>query len=349
MPSSQRNLTLIIPGLLPFATAETQEIKQQLPSLDALSRLLCRAKKEIISSSSAEVLLCGEFGLVPKGKESLPIAALTYLADKGVVAEKNVIRADPVFLKADRDCLLLLGYKNLDLTLDEAEKIVDEVNGTYNDCDWNMEVGNEDRWYIISNQDFNIDSYPLYDVFGKNIDRYLPHGDNERQWRSVVNELQMLFHNSSVNITRETKHLTPVNSVWIWGQGTLANPVASMPIRFAQVWSNDALSQGLSKWQGVGHNPLPDTASIWSEQSREGAHLVVLEDLRYLARTDFAAWTQQLQKLEENWFIPLLYAIKSGDIDSLQIKTPYGCQFYIDKFTQRSWWKKSLPWYAALT
>ncbi|WP_455206030.1 hypothetical protein [Kaarinaea lacus] len=349
MPSSHKSLTLIVPGLLPFATAETQEIKQQLPSLDALSRLLCRAKNRITPIFSTETLLCSEFGLVPQANESLPIAALTYLADKGVMAEKNVIRADPVFLKADRDRLLLLGYKNLDLTLDEAEKIVDEVNRTYNDCEWNMEVGNEDRWYIISGQDFNIDTYPLYDVFGKNIDRYLPHGDNERQWRSVVNELQMLFHNSTVNISREIKHLTPVNSVWIWGQGTLANSVSSTPVQFAQVWSNDALCQGLSNWQGVDHKLLPGTASIWNEQSREGEHLVVLEDLRYLARTDFVSWTQQLRQLEDNWFIPLLYAIKSGDIDSLQIKTPSGCQFYIDKATQRSWWKKSLPWYAVLS
>jgi hypothetical protein len=74
--------------------------------------------------------------------------------------------------------------------------------------------------------------------------RHLPRGDNERQWRSLFNEAQVILHNHPVNARRVQRGQVPVNSLWFSGAGKLPDWVRT---RFAQVASPDSVVAALAK------------------------------------------------------------------------------------------------------
>jgi len=66
------------------------------------------------------------FGIAPEAGQDLPVAAVTRVADMGVIDREWWIRADPVYLEAGHDSLVL--HAGLGLTPDEAAQLVAELN-----------------------------------------------------------------------------------------------------------------------------------------------------------------------------------------------------------------------------
>lgn len=353
------NVTLVFPCIFPFSVEEWRELKSQelpqipsqlpsqLPELDALSLFLSRAEREHANQLEFESLLYSLFGI--RQRDNISIAALTYMHDKGEVPQKTVLRADPVYLKPDRDCLYLLGSDNLNVTPEEANKLISEVNMLYHDTDWQLEMGTSNRWYICSDSEIPIKTSTLNDAFGKNIEPYLPQGDDGKKWRGLITEWQMLFHNSSVNLQREAAGRLPVNSVWIWGEGEMPSQHSDKPQHWSHVWSNDALCGGLATWANCEKHRLPASSSEWAEQAATGNHLVVFDDLRVMARVDYQAWINAMTELEEQWLKPMMDNIKNNRIGKMTIEVGNGMRMVVTRSSIKKWWKKIRPWYDWIT
>jgi len=336
-------VSLLIPGLYGFVSQEWQEIQPHLPRLPGLSALLNCGRRTVTTPSDFEFLLAEKFALA--APDPLPVAALTYLYDKNRSPSHYVLRADPVYLKADRDCLYLLGSDGLEVTAQEAVALAAQINRLYEQDGWSLEIGAPDRWYIVTEKKPLIKTSPLHEVFGKSIAGFLPQGQDEKKWRVVLTELQMLLHNSEVNMQRAMDRRLPINSLWVWGEGGLPEPASSETIRIEYVWSNQALCLGLAQWANCPGGDLPPSASEWIEGVKPGRHLVVFDDMRVLAKENFHVWMDKLVCLDEDWFSPLMRAFNTGLLANIRIETENGSVFNLARSNWNKWWRKQRLWY----
>jgi hypothetical protein len=81
-------------------------------------------------------------------------------------------------------------------------------------------------------------------VLGDDLARHLPSGENERQWRHLLNEAQVILHNHPVNAARVKEGKAPANSVWFWGAGVLPHWVRT---RFSRVMTKEEDVLALAK------------------------------------------------------------------------------------------------------
>jgi hypothetical protein len=348
------SVTLMIPGLMAFPPQRWQELTSQIPALPALTTLLNQARCVSRTASNFETMLATKFGFSPQHssqqhtqehtQEQLPVAALTYWYDKGRPPSRAVLRADPVYLKVDRDCLYLFGRNSLHVSMDEAKAVITQINSVYSDTLWSMEIGAADRWYVSFEDEIGIQTHSLTDAFGKNIHAYLPQGAVGKKWRAVLNEIQMLLHNSNVNLRRDVNRHLPINSIWLWGEGPLPSRPANRVHTFDYVWSNEPLCRGLALWAQCPGDELPSTASEWIKRTPAGRHLIVFDDMRILAREDFQSFKSKLIELDKTWLASLQKAVTNGQIQ-LNIEIENGTLFECSKPHWFNWLRKKRLWH----
>ena len=278
-------LVLLVPGLLgPGAAgagdpASAQALVAGL-DLDGLDRLLARAVHtgEKAADESLEALAFRSFGhAAPPAGADWPVAALTALVDgfaeEGVgvrlradgFAEEGSrirLRADPVHLRADIDDLVLFDASDIDLSPDEAEALARTVNDALAPHGPRIEAAHPHRWYVAPDAPARIATTPLSRAAGTPVSDALPRGPDAARWHRWMNEVQMALHECPVNVERERRGAAPVNSVWVWGAGSLP-PAGGAPAPFVQVWTDDALLRGLARHAGVERGANPAGAEEW--------------------------------------------------------------------------------------
>ena len=193
MPSESA-LTLFIPDLFGFQSTLsklTSEEKSQLPkiSLPILEKWLSRASFE--KTSNQEDSLFAELGLREFSNSDKPYAALSLLAEKSpdLDLDKNTywLRADPVNLQPDRDTALLAGHEELNLTQDEANKLVAQINEHFSNEPWTLIALAPHRWYLRLETPANLKTTPLPKVLGQDIKDLIPTGDDSDYWFKTIN------------------------------------------------------------------------------------------------------------------------------------------------------------------
>ncbi|HTD90415.1 MAG TPA: hypothetical protein VK663_07120, partial [Burkholderiales bacterium] len=152
-------------------------------------------------------------------------------------------------------------------------------------------------------------------VIGRDVRPFLPHGPDSLRWHRILTEIQMLLHAHAANDAREADGQVPVNSVWLWGGGTLPPPA---PAPFATVWSDDAIVRALAQHSGCPVQSRP--AAITVPALEEGSHLFSCELLTAcLHRGDVQAWSTAVTALDRDWFMPLLGALKSRRLSTVTL------------------------------
>jgi hypothetical protein len=74
------------------------------------------------------------------------------------------------------------------------------------------------KWHLQHPRLHTLDTASPERAQGRAVTHWLPTGDFARVWKRIANELQMLLYNHAINDNREL----PINSVWLWGTGSLA-------------------------------------------------------------------------------------------------------------------------------
>jgi hypothetical protein len=130
-------------------------------------------------------------------------------------------RLDPVHLHVGRDHLVLTDPRALGLAADDARALADAIAPLFADEGLALETATPRRWYLRETDParaLRLRTRPLAGATGRNIDAWLPQGEDARRWRRLVNEIQMSWHGHAVNARREAAGLASVNSVWIEGR-----------------------------------------------------------------------------------------------------------------------------------
>lgn len=305
------HLQLVVPDLF-WPVAQDPAVMADL-RLSALETLLAKGRRFARPEHNIESWLMQTFGVPDAGS-----APLALQADGGVPGSYVWLRADPCHLRVGRDRIRLSDASAFNVSREEAEALVESLNQHFGDDGLRFFPMQPERWYLRMDHLPQIETTPIAAARGQDIDALLPRGPQAMQWQATLNELQMLMYQHPVNDAREARGDPEINSVWLWGAGTLQAP----PTRpFPRVRSRDPLAAGLVQASGGAIFPLPQNAEQWSRAApAEGIELIVLDALSTpAAYEEMHAWREQMQAYERDWFAPLLDALRHERIGMLTI------------------------------
>lgn len=334
-------LHLIVPGLLALGRLGHTDPALLQPAAPALAWLLARADDCAAPAASDDVLF-EAFGVpVPTATDG-PVAAITHLADGGTVDDGWWLRADPVHLRPDLKGVWLADARILALEPAESQALVTAFNQTFAADGLQLDAPRPDRWYLRLPTDPGIRTCPLIDAIGHDIHPLLPHGPNERYWRTLLTEAQMLFYSHPVNQNREQHNQPLANGLWLWGGGRCPTS-ARAPA--AGLYARDPLARGLARLAGTAIAPLPQHADDWLEAAAdEAASLVVLEDARYdTADGDPAAWVEHVAALDKTWFAACQRWLQTGQLQTLRLEPDNGRRYELSSAARWRFWRRIRP------
>ena len=335
---SPLHLTLVVPGL---ARALGERITEgvQLPFLESL---LGKANLGMAVTLHYESLLFTLFNIPQPEPMDIPLAPMMYPWDKGSISSEEGwwLRADPVYLRPDRDRLVLFGPRYLELNEAESQSLATIVAPLFTEYGWQFEALQPDRWYLRLPQPERVAFTALGIVEGKYLEPALPAGADGSRWRALLNEIQMLLHDCPINREREDRGLPVVNSLWFWGAGEA--PLCSTSSWQQVGWGQDPLLQAIAAYCKVPGQLAPLEASTWLEGiSAPGDYLLVLDSL--LPVIDPFRYREVLLALEKNWFSALYAALRNRRLTSLTLYPLNGHCYYLTWL--RTWylWRRPRP------
>ena len=311
-------LTLLVPELI----WPEPDDRDTLDGLDcpALTTLLARSRLTRRPPQSLEATLTDAFGHT----EDAPYAAFRRLGESSALADANPafwLCSDPVHLRFHHEHLILADSSSFGIEMKEAQALSESLNQHFSDIG-RFHVASAERWYLQLADHAGLGRFevpPLSAVAGRSIERLLPETAQAKTLRKLLNEIQMLLHAHATNQQREDDGRLPINSLWLWGGGTLP-PRAETD--FDGMWSSNPLALGLAHASGVPTHPVPVTASAFFDHAAaDTSHLIVLEDLLGPVQYENGeAYRKALNGLDSRWFAPLRAALASGKISQLRIE-----------------------------
>lgn len=234
---------------------------------------------------------------------SLPTAALTRSLDASDAAGALWLRADPAFAMVDAVTARLMACGEIGLTQVESAELARALRPLFGDAGFPLEAMRPDRWYLRCPIDARLPAFAdPADVLGDNLIAHLPRGDNERQWRNLFNEAQVILHNHPVNTRRSERGQVPANSLWFWGASKLPEWVRP---RFGAVASDDLAVVALAKLAKIPVVEVHDALAKPKADILIDAALVPEIDARRFARVDlkFASGERFRYRHSQRWRI----------------------------------------------
>lgn len=246
---------------------------------------------------------------------SLPVAS-SMMRHLGVTADDGLwFVVEPVHIHIARDHLVLTDPRQLMLTESDARVLFEIAKSLFNESGHDLRYGNAHYWFLRADGWNALQTASPEAATGHNIDIWMPKGSGERDWRKVQNEVQMHWFDHRINNAREEGRLKPVNSLWLWGAEHIGMKYDALP--YDAVFNFEDWMQALVP-EGITPSTAAAASSALSSQSRQA--LVVLDDLQEAAlSSDWANWIDGLRRIENDWCMPLLDALKSGTITSMTL------------------------------
>lgn len=326
------SLDLLVPGFLGPLPVPAPD---SLPKLSTLEKILARGHWHEAPGSDLESTLMSMFGIHPDPGRDYPHGALSRVGDGFGGDDRYWFLAEPVLLRPDKDRLLLFDSRELSFSAAEAEVLARLCTEHFRDEGMRLEIADAHRWYLSTHSMPSLKTSNLGDVFGRNMDLFLPSGPDARRWRSLTNEIQMLWHGSEVNRMREETGKLPVNGIWLSGGGVLP-AVASRP--YDRLYAHHPLAGGLAEITGIPCMGLPDKPDEMFEKA--GKVLAIVPGLlRPVWRASIHDWIEAALHLDD-WVEDLLGCIKKKTLEEIRV---YPCNGRLIQLTPRGlkrFWKR---------
>jgi len=326
---------LILPGLL-WPQKALRDTVHDLP-LPNLSWLLGRGTLRWQDPLPVEHWLCRELACASH-PQHVPAAALRLLGEGGTPDGDLWLCADPVHLRIDQGRAHLFGG-SLDITRDEMQQLGDALRPHFADVG-DYHVGTSGHGYLRLRKAPRLVTTPPSAAAGRG--NLLPSGEDASQWLRLVNEAQMLLHALPLNARREDEGRPRLNSVWLWGAGSLPPPLVAAG-EYEQLLGNHPMLKGLAAWAGIAHHPAPDAPALPAPRGT----LLMLDDLQQASQTlDAGNWRAALLAIDTGWLNTLGKSLRSGRLGSLRL-TALGDEAALDITLKRSdalkFWRRPRP------
>ncbi len=317
-----------MPGLIE-GIALMQQSGREFPGFQ---RFLRRARHSIINEENDALkfkLLTAE---VPK---ELPIAFLSAVAD-GLENHDGWIRADPVGLNVDLVHIYMSGRRHLSVTADEANILTALISPLLKEFNFSLRIMANERGYLNCGVSPDIQTVSPDAIIGKSIIDYLPHGPDDKFWRRLLTEIQMVLQDCEVNKKRASKGQPTIDALWFWGQGSYQQQ--SIDPRFKVIFTDDEVIIGLCKLLKLKYKrfngSIPGCLDYCAKN--KGKYLIASNHLlnHMHEKSEFLG---ALQK----FFPPVLRALAEKKITSLELYVGDKHCYHISTREFRLWWN---PW-----
>lgn len=287
-------------------------IAHDAPVAPALQTLLGRADSADTICENEDAWLCQRFGVARQ--IDWPVAPIAMLGTGGVPGEHFWLRADPVHLQVNRDQLILTAPDGLSISDTEASSIVTALNHHFAADHFSFVAAEPDRWYLKIPRPARIVTHSLSQVAGRDIDGFLPDGEDKLAWHKVFNEVQMVLHDHPVNQERELRGAPPINSLWFSGGGTLPRAHTD----FDAVIASSSLARGISNLADI---PLMPATQNITELNADQVLIEIRGAETASLQLDPAVWKHAIEVMDQHWFAPMVAALRSGHSSRLYIAT----------------------------
>ena len=283
---ARRSVTLLVPGL-----AEPPRDVGDFPPTPTLDRLVARASATPDPETVFERALLRGFCEA----DPAPWAALSFWGDTGAPPAGPVLRADPLHLQAGTQHHVHFDQARLHLDAEESAALLASLNDLLQTDGMALEAPSPGRWYLHLPAAADIATQPLSHGLARGTALWAPQGAGATRFKELMTELQMLLHDHPVNTARERLGQLPVNSLWLWGEGSLP---LERRAPFDLIVGGDAMARGLAlasgaawraDWSALGASaPILPLRILW----------VVDDLLRPALWSDREAWLDGLVHLE---------------------------------------------------
>ena len=360
---NERTIALLLPGYV----TEVDD-----PSAEYLGAKITHACCELFEFTEGHEQLPWQASLfkvlhLPNNPQRLPSArlALTQLRADNIPHKKplcdDLLRADPVFLKADRDSAKLVPATALGLETAEVDELLASINTFVKEDGLYFFRDNLDQWFVSGKSATDLESFPPSFLANRNTSAFMPEGPDSPYWRRLMTELQMLLHTHPVNQVREQRGLMPVNSVWFWGGGELpecqvsggasggagaeADVEASVDVRVeanvgasgedVTIFADEPEAVQLAAHLQLNCEPLSNLAQQIDSLPAAQSVIVDTRLMQAWVSGDGEQLAQSLAQLNEQWLAPLSAQVQAGRLQALTLLTEDGLQGICTRATSR--------------
>lgn len=223
---------------------------QKSHPLTLLAQTLTISKRRILTEFNQEQLILERVGLATT--HGTAGSQLTSMVD-GLDETRYWLRADPVYWQTGPEGVFVNLDKEPEMTVEQAQKLREELAPWLEYYGLELAAPHPNRWYIGQNEPFQVNTAPLSQVIGKDASDYMPTGSDAARWRQLLTELQMVLQQSPTNDRLLSEGRTPVNSLWLWGEGDISGSNQQHDLLLV---SDDAYCQGLANYCGLAHRPM---------------------------------------------------------------------------------------------
>lgn len=219
----------------------------------------------------------------------VPAAAITREFLAGDAGDAVWLSADPAWVQPDMNGVRLLACGQMQLDMEEAQALAAPLRPVFDEAGMQLELSTPDRWHLKLPAGTPLPDFAAPEqALGEDLAQHLPQGNEGRRWRVLLNEIQVLLHQHPLNAERRARGLAPINSLWLWGGGSLPGRLKSPLLG---VISDDLLLRALAAHAGA------------AQQARAPETVVAatpgwLIDLQDLPASEIASpWWSTLQPL----------------------------------------------------
>lgn len=345
----QKHLTLNLNGLL-----SAQRVKEgigllKVQSLPYLQTLLSKAHYHFTKPKDSESLSAYLFHQEkPPASAITRIVALTKLSEE---AEQQFwISIDPAHLIPDRDSLVLIPAEDIGITSAESKALLKSFNEHFAEDGIELVYGSASQWFLSISQTVDLSTTPIHQVAYQSVNDFYPSGPAGNYWRQLMNEAQMLFYNHEVNHQRRLNNLPEINSIWVWGEGSLSpSQINHRPD--AAMFSDYTYSQGLAKLCHAKTKNNVQTFQQWFEQSEKINHSLIELSAHSLTgisleNMTIEQWVALLKQCELDWFMPIFQSLKNKELDSVLLVLGANKHYLLTPKSLNRFWRWKKPWMA---
>ncbi len=330
------SVNVLVPGLLAAEAVGAMPV-----STPFLCRCLSHARFLHDSTDSLESAVLNWFNSGDASNKNCA-AILGYRLDTGLSEEIGmVLRADPVYQEMDINHAVLADQSVLDLSLAEAQSLIDTLNNHFCSDGVVFKAVEATRWYCILAHPLDVCTSPPSKATGRDVSQESPRGADASKWRSWLAEIEMLLYSHPVNQQRQQLGKVMVSSLWLWGEGSL-EPVRANDAVAAVVYSDNFYTKSIAHHFSVEACALDNFAAQKLDQ--QSSVVVVVDELQRAAATaDEQLRVDTLASLEAKIFKPLWQQLAHGGWVSARLWVGGDQWLQLDRHARYKFWRRQKP------
>ncbi len=294
------HFTLVVPGLLDWPASALATVEKKAP---ALSRLIAAAPSPALEQDGLVATACRSCGIAKQ--QDWPVAP--WLARAAGIDTDGAywLCAEPARFIVGQADVRLAGLVG-DLDRSEADALIATLNAHFADDGIRFVAPGPAHWFARVEHAPRLVTHPPEVALGAPLFPYLATGPDAARWQRWQSEVQMLLFEHAVNRRREQRRCARVDSVWLWGGGTLVRRDAPA----VRIFADSGLLHDLGRSAGLAPSPLPATLDAAPSAAAQ---------VFWLDAVDVEAAGTQLPAFDRAWMAPAERALRAGAIREVEL------------------------------